>query len=122
MTSTPQTAHTHRMASTIQTSMSLVGQLSFVDELHIHGTVTGDITSPLDSDSLLVIHPDAKISGEIRVPYAIINGYVSGDIFAARRITLQSHANIEGNVHYTELAMDKGATVNGILAALDLPT
>lgn len=107
--------------SVIHNNLTITGDLSFTGDLHIYGEVNGNIVAPIDSDSTLTLHEGSIVHGEIRSPFVIISSRVTGDIFACKRITLTQHSNVEGNVHYCELSMEKGASINGILAALETP-
>ncbi|MCW9056085.1 MAG: polymer-forming cytoskeletal protein, partial [Gammaproteobacteria bacterium] len=56
-----------------------------------------------------------NIEGEVRVPYVVLNGEVTGDVYAAERVELSSRAQVSGNVYYNLLEMAMGAEVNGSL-------
>ena len=56
--------------------------------------------------------------GEIRVPNVVINGVVSGDVYAAEQVQLNANARINGNVYYRLIEMEIGAEVNGSLVHL----
>jgi cytoskeletal protein CcmA (bactofilin family) len=49
----------------------------------------------------------------------VVAGKIHGDLFATRRISLKSTAEVIGNIHYTELQMEEGADINGILTCLN---
>jgi cytoskeletal protein CcmA (bactofilin family) len=53
------------------------------------------------------------VQGEIRVPHAVINGQVQGDVHASERLELAPQARITGDVRYRTLEMAAGAQVNG---------
>jgi cytoskeletal protein CcmA (bactofilin family) len=53
------------------------------------------------------------VQGDIRVPHAIINGQVQGDIHIDERLELAPQARVHGDVHYKTLEMSAGAQVNG---------
>ena len=105
-------------ASTIESDVELLGDLTFSHELHIKGRVNGNIVSALDSDGKLVLHQGSIISGEVRARYIYVAGQVVGNLFASKRLSLGGHSLVQGDVHYNELEMAKGASVNGMLVAL----
>jgi cytoskeletal protein CcmA (bactofilin family) len=95
----------------------VTGDLHFRGNLVIEGKVKGNVSAHSDSDARLQIVEGGVIEGEIRVPQVVINGNVSGDVFAARHLELASKAMVEGNVHYKLIEMMKGAQVNGALVS-----
>ncbi|SDK49262.1 bactofilin family protein [Microbulbifer yueqingensis] len=98
-----------------QTEVS--GDLHFRGNLVIEGTVKGNVSAHSDSDARLQVVDGGKVEGEIRVPHVVINGNVTGDVYAARHLELSAKAMVEGNVHYKLIEMVKGAQVNGSLVS-----
>jgi len=114
----PQQQPVEVQVSVIRQGLEMIGDVSFTGELHIHGRVNGNIVAAMDSDSKLVLQPGSEINGEIRVPYVLAASKVIGDVFAFRRLTLTRDSVIQGNVHYSEVEMEQGASVNGMLVAM----
>lgn len=100
-------------ASLLEKDLEINGDIAFQNNLYIHGRVNGNISAPMDSRATLYVQEDSEVVGEIRAPLVIIAGRIAGDIFATRRITLKSTAQVNGNVHYAEMQMDEGAEING---------
>ena len=101
--------------SLIAESSRIDGHLNFSEGLRIDGTITGNITSPEDVPSILVISQTAVVTGEIHADHIIINGEVNGPVYARVMLELQPKARIEGDVHYTALEMHQGAIIAGQL-------
>ena len=57
----------------------------------------------------------ARIEGDVRCATLIVEGYISGDVYATELLELQPKGRIIGNVHYKKLEMHSGATVAGTL-------
>jgi cytoskeletal protein CcmA (bactofilin family) len=57
-----------------------------------------------------------QVQGEIRVPQAMINGHVTGDVHVSARLELAAHARIDGDLRYHTMEMAAGAQVNGSIA------
>lgn len=106
-------------ASLLEKDLEIVGDISFQNNLYIHGRVNGNIVAPLDSRAALYIQEGSEVIGEIRAPLIIVSGKVSGDIFAARRVSLKASAEVIGNIHYSEMQVEEGADTNGILTCLN---
>ena len=104
-------------ASKIETligqSIELDGDLSFHGGLHLDGKINGNVSSDNGSGSVLVVSEQGQISGDVHVPYAVINGTINGYVYASEKLELSNKACITGNVHYNVLEMASGASVNG---------
>ena len=88
------------------------GDLRFSGALHLDGRIEGAVLAE-GEDAVFTLSEHGQVLGEIRVPHAIINGQVTGDIHAAARLELAPQARITGDVHYRTLEMAAGAQVNG---------
>jgi len=106
-------------ASLLEKDLEIVGNVAFQNNLYVHGKVNGNISAPMDSRAALYIQADSEVTGEIRAPLVIVSGRICGDVFASRRISLKSTAQVMGNIHYSEIQMDEGAEINGVLASLN---
>ncbi|HFC92966.1 MAG TPA: polymer-forming cytoskeletal protein [Leucothrix mucor] len=105
--------------SILRKDTKLTGDLFFSGRLHVFGSITGNIISTEDADSTLVLEQGSEINGEIRAGNILVHTLISGDIFAYKRLSLKATAIIQGDVHYQELEMEQGATINGNLSALN---
>lgn len=105
-------------ASLFETDIEIVGDVSFAGELYLQGRVNGNLVAPNDSNASLFLQENSEVIGEIRVPLLVVSGKVSGDIFSTRRISLKSSAEVIGNIHYAEIHVEQGATINGGLVSL----
>ena len=94
-------------------SIELEGDLSFSGGLHLDGKINGNVNSEDGSNSVLVVSEQGQISGDVSVPYAVINGTIKGNVYASEKLELSNKACITGNVHYNVLEMASGASVNG---------
>ena len=98
----------------------IAGDVEFTGVLHLDSEVKGNVISPHDSESLLSIHKNGRIEGEVRVPHILIMGEVIGDVYASEHIELKENAVIHGNVYYNLIEMEMGAKVNGKLVNDDV--
>lgn len=109
---------TRKTSSLLEQDIDIVGDVSFNGDLYVQGRINGNIVAPTDSDAALYLQEGSEITGEIRAPVVVVAGRIAGDVFASRRISLKSTAEIVGNVHYSEVLMEQGASVNGVLTCL----
>jgi len=89
------------------------GDITFTGHLDIEGTVAGSIQAEPGQEAILRIVEGGKVEGEVKVPHAMINGKVEGDIHATERLELAERAVVDGDVYYNLIEMAVGAKVNG---------
>ena len=83
--------------------------------MHVDGVVRGSVVSEDEEGSVLTLSDRGTIEGDVRVPYAVLNGIVVGDVYVRQHVELAPNARIEGNVYYHLIEMAMGAEVNGQL-------
>lgn len=96
--------------SVIGADVTIKGNINASADLHIDGTVEGDITC-----ASLVQGEKSSISGGVVAESARLAGRVTGSITARELVILKS-AHIEGDVHYDALTIEQGAEVDGRFA------
>ncbi|WP_231958872.1 bactofilin family protein [Altererythrobacter sp. B11] len=105
--------------SVIGADVTIRGDLEASADLHVDGTVLGDITC-----ASLVQGASSRIEGAVKADSARLSGTVKGAITARELIVLKS-ARIEGDVQYETLTIEQGASVEGRfapeLAAISAP-
>ena len=106
----PVNSQTNSTFSVIGSDITIKGDISASADLHIDGTVEGDIAC-----SSLVQGEGSSIAGSIEAESARLAGSVSGSI-NARELVILKTARIEGDVHYDALTIEQGAQVEGRFA------
>ncbi|MEL7199420.1 MAG: polymer-forming cytoskeletal protein [Pseudomonadota bacterium] len=96
--------------SVLGSDVVIKGDISASADLHIDGTVEGDIKC-----ASIVQGEGSQISGSVMAETARLSGKVTGSITARDLVILQS-ARIEGDVHYDALTIEQGAQVDGRFA------
>lgn len=96
--------------SVIGTDVLIKGNLSASADLHVDGTVHGDIVC-----ASLVQGESSRVEGAIEAASARLAGSVKGTITVRELVILRS-ARIEGDVHYDTLTIEQGAQVEGRFA------
>jgi cytoskeletal protein CcmA (bactofilin family) len=109
--SKPQT----QIDSLIGAGTTIEGNLNFSGGLRIDGQVNGNVVAAQGKPSTLVLSEHARVNGEVNVTHLVINGSISGPVFASEYMELQSKAKVNGDVHYTTLEIQLGAIVEGRL-------
>ncbi len=109
--SKPQT----QIDSLIGAGTTIEGNLNFSGGLRIDGQINGNVVAAQGKPSTLVLSEHAQVIGEVNVTHLVINGSISGPVFASEYMELQSKAKVNGDVHYTTLEIQLGAIVDGRL-------
>ena len=97
----------------ISSGTTVKGDITFCGQLDVEGSVVGSIQAESGKDAVLRVVAGGKVSGEIKVPHATVNGNVEGDIHTSERLELAEQAMIDGDVYYNLIEMSVGAKVNG---------
>lgn len=96
--------------SVIGADVVIRGDVEASADLHVDGTVQGDIVC-----ASLVQGESSRIEGAIEAETARLAGTVKGTINARELVILKS-ARIEGDVRYDALTIEHGASVEGRFA------
>lgn len=96
--------------SVIGNDVTIKGDISATTELHVDGSIEGDITC-----ASLVQGETSTIKGGVRAESARLAGKVDGSIDARELVILRT-ATITGDVHYDALTIEQGAAVDGRFA------
>ena len=99
--------------SVLGSDISITGNIEASADLHVDGSVEGDITC-----SSLVQGETSHVKGAIRAETARLAGNVEGSITARELVILKS-AKITGDVFYDALTIEQGAQVEGRFAHRD---
>jgi cytoskeletal protein CcmA (bactofilin family) len=91
------------------------GDISFSGGLRVDGKIKGDITAKGEANSTLVLSEQAAVVGNVTVPHMIVNGTIKGDVRCAEHLSLQSKAEIVGDVSYKIIEIAAGASISGNL-------
>ena len=89
----------------------LNGDIRFRDMLRVNGHIAGSVCS---KNGTLIVDTAAQVDADIEVAIAVISGTVNGDIVAHQRVEVSAAARIHGNIWTRSLAIQKGATFDGV--------
>ena len=106
-------------ATLIADNTLVKGDIEFDDQLFVNGAVEGNIYADPESKATLVLSDIGSVTGEIKVPYVVLNGTVNGNVYSGVRIELAGKARVKGNVYYKLIEMQLGAKVDGQLVYAD---
>jgi cytoskeletal protein CcmA (bactofilin family) len=96
----------------ISSETTIKGDITFTGQLDVEGTIVGSIQAGA-GDAVLRVVSGGRVSGEIKVAHATVNGKIEGDIHSSERLVLAEQAVVDGDVYYNLIEMAVGAKVNG---------
>ena len=111
----------HAVETLIGPHAVIRGDISFSGGLYVEGTIHGKVSADESSAAVITIAENGHIEGEVHAPVVVINGRMTGDIYAGERIELAAHARVTGNIHYKMVEMAAGAMITGRLIHADAP-
>lgn len=95
------------------------GDIAFSGGLYVEGHILGKVVAQEGEKAVLTLAEQGSIEGEISAPVVIINGRMTGDVYARERIELAAKARVQGNLHYQVVEMSAGAQLTGRLVHAD---
>ncbi len=108
----------NRIDSLVGIGTRIEGDVHFTGGLRVDGEIIGGIIADESKPSTLVLSEQARVEGEVRVTHLVVNGTVSGPVYVADYLELQSKAKVTGDVHYRTMEIQLGAIVEGKLIHL----
>lgn len=101
----------NRIDSLLGDGMRFVGDVSCERKgIRIDGQWVGNV---ICEKGTVVISPTGLLEGNLSTAFAVIDGYVKGNIIASCAVEIQSHARIEGSVSAPVVEVNSGAMVRG---------
>jgi cytoskeletal protein CcmA (bactofilin family) len=105
---------TDKIDTLIGPNTEIKGDINFSGGLRVDGKLSGNVSArDASNNSLLTISEHGEVTGNVTVPHVVINGIVNGNVSSSGKVLLQSKAKIVGDVYYSSIEMELGATVNG---------
>jgi len=91
----------------IGSDLVIEGKVEVRHELHLFGKVVGEIRGL--EGSTVILKEGSLVEGRILADSLIVDGFVKGDIEAARRVRITSSGTLAGSVKTPALQVDPGA-------------
>ena len=101
--------------SIIGGACSIHGIVKFSGGLRVDGFILGNVEEEPAGSGYLHLSSHGRIEGDVRVAHIVVGGEIIGNLHATDMVELQPRARINGDVHYSALAMQAGAAVSGKL-------
>ena len=100
--------------SILSKSLKIRGDLVSSGMIEIEGIIDGNISS-----NSIILREEAEVEGEMIAESIIIKGSFRGNI-RAKNISISSKARVFGAIEYVCLAVEDGASIEGLFIKLDV--
>lgn len=97
----------------IASGTHVLGDVRYAGNLEVEGQITGNIMAEDGADARVRVLPKGCVVGDVSVPVVVINGRIEGNIYSSLQVELAANAEVEGDLHYALIEIEKGAQVNG---------
>lgn len=99
----------------IGASIKVKGNFQGQGNIVIEGSVEGSVKTAAN----LFVGDQAVVVANIEAKDAVINGEVRGNIKTKNYLAIGRSAKVTGDLHYGEISIDKGASINGHLLMMN---
>ncbi|MBQ7062100.1 MAG: polymer-forming cytoskeletal protein [Bacteroidales bacterium] len=101
--------------NTIAKGTTIKGEISAVGDFRLDGTLEGNIKL----NGKLVVGESGLVKGNVVCQNANIIGHVVGNISVKELLSLNSTANVKGDILINRLSIEPGATFSGTCRMID---
>jgi cytoskeletal protein CcmA (bactofilin family) len=103
------TPETRRSSVMLGPNDRLIGQLFIEGDLHLDGTVEGEVSATGDVE----IADEARVKASVAGGDVSIHGHVNGAVTARKRLVVARSGSLIGDVRVARLVVQDGATFSG---------
>jgi cytoskeletal protein CcmA (bactofilin family) len=102
--------------SMVGEGMEIYGRIVAHKSVRIDGVIYGNVEIPEGRKNITVaVGSHGKVYGDIKAYRVLVGGYVEGNIYVAERVELHNVANVIGDITYSDIGIEPGAEVMGLL-------
>ncbi len=91
------------------------GRLVSSTSLRIDGKVVGNIEASQDNNVSIAIGKSGVVQGDIYAYRIFVAGKVTGNVYCTERVELHDGAEVTGDVTYSQIGVEPGAKLNGLM-------
>jgi len=99
----------------IRVELELSGDTTYTGGIRVDGKINGNLKVHGEEDSLLIMGHGSKITGDVEVEKAIINGEINGNIKCHDYLELNTNAIVNGSIEYDIIEVHEGSKITGNL-------
>ena len=99
----------------IDKDILISGDTTYTGGIRVDGKINGNLKVHGEEGSLLIMGHGSKITGDVEVEKAIINGEINGNVKCRDYLELNTNAIVNGSIEYDVIEVHEGSKINGIL-------
>ena len=99
----------------IDKDIVISGDTTYTGGIRVDGKINGNLKVHGEEGSLLIMGHGSKITGDVEVEKAIINGEINGNVKCRDYLELNTNAIVNGSIEYDIIEIHEGSKINGIL-------
>ena len=99
----------------IDKDIVISGDTAYTGGIRVDGKIKGNLKVHGEEGSLLIMGLGSKITGDVEVEKAIINGEINGNVKCHDYLELNTNAIVNGSIEYDIIEVHEGSKINGIL-------
>ena len=99
----------------IDKGIVISGDTTYTGGIRIDGKINGNLKVHGEEDSLLIMGHGSKITGDVEVEKAIINGEINGNVKCRDYLELNTNAIVNGSIEYDIIEVHEGSKITGNL-------
>jgi len=99
----------------IDKDIVISGDTTYTGGIRVDGKINGNLKVHGEEGSLLIMGHGSKITGDVEVEKAIINGEINGNVKCRDYLELNTNAIVNGSIEYDIIEVHEGSKINGIL-------
>ncbi len=93
-------------------SITIKGDISGDEDLHIQGTVDGSVNL---KEHNVTITPEGRVKADVYGRTITVQGQVEGDLFGGEQVILRPSCRVKGNITAPRVALEDGANFRGTI-------
>ncbi len=93
-------------------SITIKGDISGDEDLHIQGTVDGSVNL---KEHNVTITPEGRVKADVHGRTITVQGHVEGDLFGGEQVILRPSCRVSGNITAPRVALEDGANFRGTI-------
>ena len=99
----------------IDKDIMISGDTTYTGGIRIDGKINGNLKVHGEEGSLLIMGHGSKITGDVEVEKAIINGEINGNVKCRDYLELNTNAIVNGSIEYDIIEVHEGSKITGNL-------
>ncbi|MEN8162899.1 MAG: polymer-forming cytoskeletal protein [Acidobacteriota bacterium] len=93
-------------------SITIKGDITGDEDLHIQGTVDGSVNL---KEHNVTIDPEGRVKADVHGRTITVQGHVEGDLFGREQVILRPSCRVSGNITAPRVALEDGANFRGTI-------